>query len=93
MNFYFIVYFLVGLVQDLLFTLNIRFISKDKVWPAVVTSFIATVIGLLVFYDIFTRLDRLQSIPAILFYAGGVAIGTFLAMKFRFVSKKSSKES
>lgn len=87
MDTYFLLYFLGGLVQDVLLTLNIRFIAKDKVWSAVISSFIVTVVGMFVLYDLITRLDKERSLLAVLFYAGGIATGTLLAMKMKLGSK------
>lgn len=84
MNYYYlIIYFLVGIAQDFLFTLNLRYVSKDKILPAVIFSFLTTVISLLVFYNIVTQLDAERSFIAILVYAAGIGFGTFLAMKLK----------
>ncbi|OHA70780.1 MAG: hypothetical protein A3D64_01800 [Candidatus Wildermuthbacteria bacterium RIFCSPHIGHO2_02_FULL_49_9] len=88
MNTYLIIYFLVGILQDLLATLNIRFIASHKVWLAVVSAFLTVVVAMFVLYNILSDLDSQRSIPAIIAYAAGIAVGTFLAMKLRFESKK-----
>ncbi len=78
-----IVYFFAGVLQDFLFTLNLRYVAKSKVFFAVLTSFLVTVVSLLVLYNILTNLDSQRSIIAIMVYALGIAAGTFLAMKFK----------
>jgi len=83
MDYYFIIYFLAGILQDFILTLNLRFIAKDKVIPAAISSFIVTVITLLVIYNILTQLEARRGIIAILAYALGIGIGTFLAMKVK----------
>jgi uncharacterized protein YebE (UPF0316 family) len=85
MNWYInlIIYFLVGIVQDFLLTLNWRYVAKDKPLPAVLFSFLTTVVSWLVFYNILTGLDSQKSVLAIIIYSIGVGSGTFLAMKFK----------
>ncbi len=78
-----IIYFFAGVLQDFLFTLNLRYVAKSKVFFAVLTSFLVTVVSLLVLYNILTNLDSQRSIVAIIVYALGIAFGTFLAMKFK----------
>ena len=79
---YLLIYFVVGLIQDFIWTLNIRFIDHDKIFRAALTSFLGTVITTAVIYDILTRLEKEESIVAIVIYAAGVASGTFFWMHF-----------
>jgi uncharacterized protein YebE (UPF0316 family) len=74
-------YFFAGVVQDFLVTINQRYVSKDHVVSAMWSSFLITIVSLAVLYNILTSLDSNKSIPAIIVYALGIAIGTFLAMK------------
>ena len=83
MSWYLIIYFLAGVLQDFLGTLNMRYIAKGKILFAVFTSFLVTVVALLVLYNILTNLDSQRSIVAIIAYALGITTGTFLAMKFK----------
>lgn len=83
MDYYLILYFLVGILQDFLVTLNWRYIAKHKIAPAMTMSFLVTIVTMLVIYNILSRLDSQRSIVAIVIYAAGVAAGTFLAMKFK----------
>ncbi|OGI17559.1 MAG: hypothetical protein A3J63_04170 [Candidatus Moranbacteria bacterium RIFCSPHIGHO2_02_FULL_40_12b] len=83
MDYYIILYFFAGILQDFLLTLNWRYIAKHKIAPAVGLSFSVTIVSLLVVYNIISRLDSQRSILAIVIYAAGVATGTFLAMKFK----------
>jgi uncharacterized protein YebE (UPF0316 family) len=78
-----IVYFFAGVVQDFLFTVNLRYVAKNKVFLAVLTSFLVTVVNLLVLYNILTQLDSQRTLIAIIIYALGITTGTFLAMKFK----------
>lgn len=84
MEYYFILYFFVGILQDFLLTLNWRYIAKHKIAPAVSMSFLVTITSMLVIYNILSKLDEQRSIVAIFIYAAGVACGTFLGMKFKF---------
>lgn len=84
-----IIYFVVGIVQDFLLTLNWRYVAKERPLQAVSYSFLTTVVSWLVFYNILTGLESSErSIIAIIIYSVGVATGTYLAMKLRIGSKK-----
>ncbi len=83
----FIVYFFAGVLQDFLFTVNLRYVSKDKIFMSVATSFLTVVVSMLALYNIVTQLDPANGIPAIIIYCLGVAFGTYLAMKFKISSK------
>ncbi|GEM_PF-700955 len=83
-----VVYFLAGIVQDVISTLNIRFIGTHRVLGAVVSSFAAIIVSMLVLYNILAKLEAKDSIPAIVAYATGIAAGTFLAMKLKLEVKK-----
>lgn len=80
---YLIIYFFAGVLQDFLFTINLRYVAKNKVFLAVLTSFLVTVVNLLVLYNILTQLDSQRTMAAIIIYALGITTGTFLAMKFK----------
>jgi len=51
-------------------------------------SFSTTAVGMIILYNIITELDPNKSILAILIYCLGIALGTFLAMKFKVGSGK-----
>jgi uncharacterized protein YebE (UPF0316 family) len=84
----FLIYFLAGVLQDFLLTLNWRFIAKDKIFPASLFSFLTTIISFVVLYNILTKLDQENSLIAIVIYSIGIAMGTFLGMKTRIGIKK-----
>jgi len=84
----FIIYFLAGVLQDFLFTINLRYVAKDKIFMAVFTSFLTVVVSMLALYNIVTELDPSKGISAIIIYCLGIATGTYLAMKFKITSKK-----
>ena len=76
-----VVYFAVGIVQDFFFTLNTRYVAREKVALAVFYSFLTVLISMLVLYNILTDLDAERSILAIIVYSLGIATGTYIAMK------------
>ena len=78
----YLIYFLVGVVQDFLTTLNWRYVAKDKILPAMIFSFLTTAVGMIVLYNIITQLDPNRSILAILIYSLGITVGTFFAIEF-----------
>jgi uncharacterized protein YebE (UPF0316 family) len=78
-----VIYFLVGVLQDFLFTINLRYVAKNKVFLAVLTSFLVTVVNLLVLYNILNQMDTQRTFITIIIYALGITTGTFLAMKFK----------
>jgi uncharacterized protein YebE (UPF0316 family) len=83
----FIVYFFAGVVQDFLFTINLRFVAKDKVFLSVATSFLTVVVSMLALYNIVTQLDPSNGVVAIIVYCLGVATGTYFAMKLKISNK------
>ena len=88
MNEFFILYFIAGVVEDFLVTVDLRLIAEKRVIPATLVSFVATLIALFVLYNILARLDAERSIIAIIIYAAGIATGTFLGMKMKLGNKK-----
>ncbi len=83
-----VIYFLVGVVQDFFFTLNAKYIAKDKVLPAVAFSFLTILMSMVVLYNILNEIDSERSISAILVYSIGIALGTYLAMKIPAIKKR-----
>ncbi len=81
---YFIIYFFVGILQDMLWTLNVKYVANDRPVLASVYSFLTSLVSLTVFYNILTKLDEERSIAAIVIYSVGIAIGTMLGMKSKF---------
>ena len=84
----YIIYFLAGVLQDFLFTVNLRYVARNKTFLAVLSSFLTVVVSMLVLYNIVTQLDSQKGIAAIIIYASGVASGTYLAMKFKIGLKE-----
>lgn len=83
-----VIYFLVGVVQDFFFTMNSKYIAKDKVAPAVAFSFLTILMSMVVLYNILNELDSEKSILAIIVYSCGIALGTYAAMRFPGLKKK-----
>ena len=84
MYYYFLLYFMVGILQDLLWTLNVRYVASNRPKLAALYSFLTSLVSLTVFYNILTRLDEERSIAAIIVYSLGIGVGTFMGMKSRF---------
>jgi len=82
------IYFFAGVLQDFLFTLNIKYVAINKVALAMLSSFLITVVNLIVLYNILTLMDSERSITAIIIYAAGVATGTLLGMKLKIGPQK-----
>lgn len=80
----FLIYFIVGMIQDFFFTLNARYIAKDRIVPAVIFSLLTVLMSMLVLYNILKEIDPEKSIVSIVVYSLGIAMGTFLAMKLKF---------
>jgi len=80
---YLIAYFLAGVLQDFLLTLNWRFVAKERVIPAAFLSFVVTVVSMIVLYNILTELDGQRSILGMIIYSVGIATGTVFGMKTR----------
>ncbi len=76
-----ILYFLAGVVQDFFFTLNSKYIAKEKVLMAVLFSFLTILMSMLVLYNILNDLDSSRSLLSIIVYSVGIACGTYIAMK------------
>ncbi len=83
-----LIYFFAGMVQDFFLTLNWRYIAADKKIAASTSSFLTTVISMLVLYNILTNLDSQRSLVAIIIYALGIGTGTLLAMLVKKGFKK-----
>ncbi len=77
-----VIYFLVGVIQDFFFTMNARYIVEKKVFPAVIFSFLTVLMNMLVLYNILNEIDSEKSILAIIVYSCGIALGTYVAMRF-----------
>ncbi len=90
MDLQFFAYFLAGVFQDFLVTINQRYVIKNRIISAMVTSFIITIVSLVVLYNILSSLDPQKSIPAIIVYALGIAVGTLLAMKLKIGQKNNN---
>ncbi|MFA5173141.1 MAG: DUF5698 domain-containing protein [Candidatus Paceibacterota bacterium] len=90
MEFKFLIYFIAGICQDFLVTINWRFVAKEKIFPAAATSFIFTIVNLLVLYNIVNELNPEKSTLAIVIFALGISTGTILGMKTK-ISKKYKK--
>lgn len=88
MWYYLMIYFAVGILQDVFWTLNVKYVANEKPVMAASFSFFTSMISMGIFYDILTRLDSERSWIAIVVYSLGISVGTFIAMKSRFGKRK-----
>jgi len=88
-----VIYFFVGVVLDVLLTLNWRYVAKDQALPAAVFSLVVTIASMAVFYSITRELDPTQGITNIVAYSLGVGAGTYLGVKMPIGKKARKKDS
>ena len=82
-----ILYFIVGVILDILLTLNWRYVAKDQAVPATIFSFLVTIASMAVFYTITRELDPQKGMTNIIAYAIGVGVGTYVGMKLPLIKK------
>ena len=75
-----ILFFLVGVFQDLLITYYYQVVSKERAFPAAVSSMLVTLVNLSVLYGILNELGS-EAYSIIFAYALGNAVGTFVVIK------------
>jgi len=83
-----VIYFVVGVIQDFFFTMNSKYIAREKVLPAVIFSFLTILMSMLVLYNILRDIDSERSMVAIVVYSCGIAVGTYVAMKIPGLKKR-----
>ncbi|HYF10504.1 MAG TPA: hypothetical protein VD967_02780 [Candidatus Paceibacterota bacterium] len=83
----YLIFFGVGFFQDLLITLYYQAISKDYPFRSGFLSFVVTVVGILVLYEILGDLEG-QQLGIILAYALGNGVGTYVVVKGKHFKKK-----
>lgn len=81
-----LVFFLVGIFQDVLATYYYQMIAKEYPWRAGIFSMIVTLVNLLILYEILTGIEN-QVLSIVLAYAFGNGVGTFIIMKKHFIKK------
>ena len=83
MNYFLIVIFFAGILQDFLFTLSLRYVSKEIPHKAAIMAFFDNAVSVGVIYSIIKKLDDERTLFAIIIYSLGIATGTYLAMKLK----------
>ncbi len=81
-----LVFFLVGVVQDLFITYYYQTISKGQAWKAGFLSTAITIISLLILYEILSGIEN-EVISIILAYAVGNGVGTIIVIKKNQIKK------
>ncbi|MES2953753.1 MAG: hypothetical protein V4674_04325 [Patescibacteria group bacterium] len=75
-----VLFFAVGVFQDLLVTYYYQVITTDRAKTAAFMAGLLTVVNLLVLYAILARLED-EAVSSILAYALGNSVGTYLVVK------------
>jgi uncharacterized protein YebE (UPF0316 family) len=76
-----LVYFIVGLLQDIVITRGTQTIFEEKEWPASTLSFINTMMSGTVYLTLFAHYG--ESLPNLIAYAAGGGLGVWGTIKFR----------
>jgi uncharacterized protein YebE (UPF0316 family) len=87
MDYFLILFFFAGILQDFLFTLSLRLVNREWAVKAGSIAFLDNLVSVGVLYSILTKLDSERSILAIIIYSLGVGTGTYLAIKFKLGDK------
>lgn len=86
-----LVFFLVGIVQDILATYYYQTISKEYYWRATILSFVVTLANLLILYKILTGIED-QVLSVVLIYALGNGVGTLIVMRKHRIKKALTRK-
>jgi hypothetical protein len=81
-----LVFFLVGVLQDLFITYYYQVISKEYAWRAAILSSSITLVNLIILYEILVGIEN-QVLSVILVYAIGNGVGTMIIMKKHQIRK------
>jgi len=76
----YLIFFFVGIFQDLLITYYYQVIAKEYAWRSTIASSVVTLVNLIILYRILTGLED-QALGIILVFALGNGVGTFLVIK------------
>lgn len=76
----YLLFFFVGLFQDILITYYYQVIAKERAVRAAAASFVVTVVNIWVLYELVSGVES-QAGSVILVYACGNAVGTFIVIK------------
>ena len=82
----YLIFFLVGIFQDIFITYYLQMVAKEKAWRAALFSTLVTLINLIVLYKILTDIQN-QVFTIILIYAIGNGVGTILVIKKQQLKK------
>ncbi len=85
--------FFAGVLNDFLFTISLRYVSKEKVVLSSTAAFFNSIVSIGVLYSIISQLEGERTLVAIVVYSLGIATGTFSAMKFKFGMRNNNPSS
>lgn len=81
-----LIFFLTGIVQDILITYYYQTIAREHAWRASILSTIVTLVNILVLYGILANIEE-QVLSVILAFAIGNGVGTFFVMREKSLRK------
>ena len=76
----YVIFFVVGFLQDLLITFYYQSIAKDKAGRSALLSSIVTLVNILVLYELISGVET-QVFSVILAYALGNGLGTYVVVQ------------
>jgi uncharacterized protein YebE (UPF0316 family) len=86
-----LIFFLIGIFQDIFITYYYQMISKEHAWRAGLFSTLVTLINILILYEILTGIEE-QVFSVILAYAIGNGVGTLIVMKKHLIKNYFNKK-
>lgn len=81
-----LLFFFVGIFQDILITYYYQMIAKEYAWRSAIFATLVTLINLLVLYEILAGIEE-QILSVILAYAIGNGVGTMIVIKKHEIRK------
>ena len=79
-----IIYFIVGAMQDILGTIDVKAVQNNKAFRSSVVSWLNTVLSWIAFYYIMSDPNIDEDIIVILAYATGGAVGAYYIIKHKW---------
>ena len=69
MDYFLILYFLGGIIQDFLFTLSLRLVNREMPWRAASVAFLDNFVSVGILYSILRKFDSERTLLAIVIYS------------------------
>jgi len=87
----YLIFFLVGILQDIFITYYYQAIAKERALKASILATSVTLVNIIILYKILTGIED-QVLSIILVYAIGNGFGTMIVMKKHEIKKLFSKK-